>query len=196
MSSMTAAQRPPRPARREPAVPSNVLGMILFVITEIMFFAGMFSAFMIAEGMAVDGWPPAGQPRLPVLATAFNTLALLASGGLLFIAGKRFAVDPETARKPMLGALALGAFFVVFQGVEWVQLIGEGLTLTTSTHGSFFYVMVGIHALHAVAAILSLLWAVRRHGKGALTASQLTTVQVFWYFVVGIWPVLYLQVYL
>jgi cytochrome c oxidase subunit 3 len=170
--------------------------MILFVVTEIMFFAGMFSAFMIAEGMAVDGWPPAGQPRLPVEATAFNTLALLASGALLFVAGKRFATDPRAARNPMIAALALGAFFVVFQGVEWVQLVGEGLTLTTSTHGSFFYVMVGIHAIHAVAAILSLLWAVRRHRKGLLHASQLTTVQVFWYFVVGIWPILYFQIYL
>jgi cytochrome c oxidase subunit 3 len=196
MTSMSAAERPLRPQKREPVVPSNVLGMTLFCVTELMFFAGLFSAFMIAEGMAVDGWPPAGQPRLPVEETAFNTVALLASGVMLFIAGKRFAKDPASATKTILISLLLGVFFVAFQGVEWVQLVGEGLTLTTSTHGSFFYLMVGIHASHAVAALLSIAWAFQRCRKGVLEKSQLMTVQVFWYFVVGIWPILYWQVYL
>lgn len=198
MTAATTAARP-RPVprgKRPPAVPSNVLGMLLFTLTELMFFAGLFSAFMVAEGMAADGWPPAGQPRLPVEATAFNSLALLASGVALFVAGRRFAVNPARAKMPMILALGLATFFVVFQGVEWVQLIGEGLTLSTSTHGSFFYVMVGLHALHAVVAILALFWAYRRLGKGVLDKSQLTTVQVFWFFVVGVWPALYIQIYL
>ncbi len=196
MSTMSAVERRPPPRRREPILPSNVLGMIIFVITEIMFFAGLFSAFMISEGMATDGWPPAGQPRLPIEATAFNTVALLLSGVVLFFAGRRFAVEPVKAKVPMIAALLLGSFFVVFQGVEWVQLIHEGLTLTTSTHGSFFYLMVGVHALHAVIAILTLWWALWRLSKGVLDKSQLQTVQVFWYFVVGIWPILYWQIYL
>jgi len=193
---MTATERRMNPRKREPAVPSNVLGMIIFVVTELMFFAGLFSAFMIAEGMAVDGWPPAGQPRLPVEETALNTVALLASGVALYFAGRRFDDEPARATGLMALSLFLGSFFVVFQGVEWVMLIREGLTLTTSTHGSFFYVMVGIHALHAVIAILSLGWALWRLRKGILDKSQLTTVQVFWFFVVGIWPVLYWQLYL
>jgi heme/copper-type cytochrome/quinol oxidase subunit 3 len=196
MSTMTAVERRPPPRKREPILPSNVLGMIIFVITEIMFFAGLFSAFMISEGMATDGWPPAGQPRLPIEETAFNTVALIASGVVLFFAGKRFAAEPKSARVPMVVALLLGTFFVVFQGVEWVQLIHEGLTLTTSTHGSFFYLMVGTHALHAIIAILCLWWAFRRLGRGDLHKSQLTTVQVFWFFVVAVWPILYWQVYL
>ena len=44
-------------------------------------------------------------------------------------------------------------FFVVFQGFEWVRLIGEGLTMTSGTLGAFFYLIVGMHALHAFAAI-------------------------------------------
>ncbi len=196
MPTMTAVERRPPPRKREPILPSNVLGMTIFVITEIMFFAGLFSAFMISEGMATDGWPPVGQPRLPIEGTAFNSVILLASGVTLFFAGKRFAKDAKSADKPMIAALALGTFFVAFQGIEWVQLIHEGLTLTTSTHGSFFYLMVGTHALHAIIAVASLWWAFRRLKRGILVKSQLTTVQVFWYFVVGVWPILYWQVYL
>ena len=46
--------------------------------------------------------------------------------------------------------MLLGAFFVVFQGAEWLALIGQGLTLTSSALGSFFYLIVGSHGLHAV----------------------------------------------
>ena len=49
--------------------------------------------------------------------------------------------------------MLLGAFFVLFQGVEWVALLREGLTLTSSTHGAFFYLIIGTHALHAVVAL-------------------------------------------
>ncbi|MGB5702243.1 MAG: cytochrome c oxidase subunit 3, partial [Polyangiales bacterium] len=68
------------PVRREPVVPSGVLGMLMFVATEIMFFSGLISAFVIGKSNAIGGWPPPGQPRLPVEETALNTAALLASG--------------------------------------------------------------------------------------------------------------------
>ncbi|RLB55559.1 MAG: hypothetical protein DRJ42_05905 [Deltaproteobacteria bacterium] len=197
MTASTAARPRPIPrGKRPPLIPSNVLAMVLFTLTELMFFAGLFSAFMVAKGMATDGWPPAGQPRLPVEETAFNTVALLASGVALYIAGRRFSVAPQSAKMPMLVAIGLASFFVAFQGVEWVQLVGEGLVLSTSTHGSFFYVMVGLHALHAIIAIFALYWAYRRLKAETLVKSQLTTVQVFWFFVVGVWPVLYFQIYL
>ncbi|MHC4925434.1 MAG: cytochrome c oxidase subunit 3, partial [Planctomycetota bacterium] len=104
--------------------------------------------------------------------------------------------DAKKAVLPALFALLLGMFFVGAQGMEWVALLGEGLTLTSSTYGAFFYVIVGTHGLHAVAAILGLGWAWVRLQRGKLTASEFGTVQVFWYFVVLVWPVLYLKVYL
>ena len=81
-------------------------------------------------------------------------------------------------------------------GTEWVALLGEGLTIQSSTYGGFFYLIVGAHGVHAIAAILALGWAWYRLDKGRLTASQFGTVSVFWYFVVLLWPVLYLNVYL
>ena len=47
-------------------------------------------------------------------------------------------------------------------GAEWVALIAEGLTLTTSAHGGFFYVIVGTHGLHALGALLGMGWLLRR----------------------------------
>src|SRR5580700_6136552 len=64
--------------------------MIIFVVAEIMFFAALMSAHTIARATVLGGvWPPAGQPRLPVERTAFNTAILLLSGALLFVANRR-----------------------------------------------------------------------------------------------------------
>ena len=182
-------------SERTPLIPSAVLGKLIFVLTELMLFAGLISAFVIVRAGAMV-WPPPGQPRLPIVATAFNTAALLASGVCLFLAQRRFFRDREAARRPLLAAMLLGALFVVFQGVEWVRLIREGLTLTSSALGSFFYLIVGLHALHAVVALGILVYTWRRLERGWLAQHQLAATQVFWYFVVGVWPVIYGVVYL
>lgn len=177
---------------------SATLGMGLFVFAEVMLFAGFLSAFAIVQGSAMPGmWPPPDQPRLPIGRTALNTLALLASGVLLFLGGRRFRRAGAAAAGPwMLGALALGGAFVLFQGLEWAALIGHGLTLTSSQLGSFFYVIIGTHALHAVAAILALGWGVATMRAGKLRESALGAIELFWYFVVLVWPLLYWRVYL
>ena len=68
--------------------------------------------------------------------------------------------------------------------------------MTSSNHGAFFYFLVGMHGLHAIAAILGLTWVLARLWRGRLVATEFYTAQVFWYFVVGLWPFLYWQVYL
>ena len=178
-------------------MPDGVLGMLLFVFTEAMLFAGFISAHTIVKSRAAGQmWPPFGQPRLPWEQTAVNTGALLASGLVLVFAHFAFKKRPAQARIPLLVSVLLGAFFVAAQGREWVALLGEGLTLTSSTYGAFFYVIVGAHALHAVGAIIAMTWAWFRLQADRLTMSQLATVETFWYFVVLVWPVLYLKVYL
>jgi heme/copper-type cytochrome/quinol oxidase subunit 3 len=183
------------PGRRQPLVGSRVVGVAIFVFTEAMLFAGLVSAFTIVRAGA-PVWPPAGQPRLPLEATALNTLALLASGLLLFRAQRRFAHDPDRARRPLLGAVLLGAAFVSLQGFEWIALIRQGLTVTSSTLGSFFYLVVGLHALHALAALGALLWAWLRVQRGRASSDLFAAAALFWYFVVGVWPLIYWRVYL
>lgn len=186
------------PARRQ-LVSSAVLGMLIFIAVELMFFAGLISAFTIVKSSAVPGaWPPPGQPRLPLEVTGVNSLVLLASGALAWFAWRAFssgAPAPRAARL-QLGAAALGAAFVVVQSVEWTRLMGEGLTMRASTYGSFFYMIVGAHALHALAAIAALLWSWRRLTMGRLASSSFAAVLALWTFVVALWPVLYVLVYL
>lgn len=183
----------PRPA---PLIPNAVLGTLIFLFTEAMLFAGLISAHTITKASSAVGWPPPGQPRLPVEETLVNSAALVLSGIAVFVAQRRFRRDRSAALVPLTAAMALGAFFVGFQGVEWIRLIGEGLTLTSSTHGSFFYLIVGIHGLHALAALTAMGFAVLKLRRSVLPPSTLGAAALFWYFVVGVWPVLYVQVYL
>lgn len=182
--------------RRNPRVADGVLGMLIFVITEVMFFAGLISAHTITRASATMGWPPPGQPRLPIESTAFNTAALILSGVLVLAARRTFDKDRANARVPFAIAIFLGAFFVLAQGVEWISLLHEGLTLTSSPHGSFFYLIVGTHALHAIVALGVLLWGAIELNRDRLTSTAFSTIAIFWSFVVVIWPFLYLKVYL
>jgi cytochrome c oxidase subunit 3 len=181
---------------RQPVIENQVLGTLVFIVTEIMTFAGLISGLVIVKANQLGPWPPPDQPRLPIEATAFNTLVLLASGVALFQAWRAYKRKPIEAKRPLGLAIGLGLFFVVFQGREWVQLIGEGLTLTSSTLGAFFYLIVGAHAAHAVVAIGLLGLCYWRLSRLELAPGTFLGVQMFWYFVVGLWPILYVQVYL
>jgi cytochrome c oxidase subunit III len=195
LARSTAALRVITDPRPRPVLPSAVLAMLIFVSTEVMLFAGLISAFLILRASAVGAWPPPGQPRLPLEETAINTAALLASGFLLWRARRAFADSPARAQRPLTIAMILGAFFVLFQGYEWLMMIRQGLTLTSSNHGSFFYLIVGLHGAHVVAGLTVLSWAWWRLRSGFLAGSSFAAAQVFWFFVVGLWPVLYFLVY-
>ena len=186
-----------RPAKREPAIPNGVLGMMIFIFTEIMFFSGLISAHIIVKSQAAGQmWPPYGQPRLPIEETALNSLALLMSGVVLVFTWFAYRRDSKRARVPLLLSIVLGSFFVGFQGLEWVALLSEGLTMQSSAYGGFFYLIVGSHAIHAVGALVALIWAYDLLKKDLLHSAQLGTVSALWYFVVLVWPILYWQAYL
>jgi heme/copper-type cytochrome/quinol oxidase subunit 3 len=184
----------PASSPRTTLVSSAALAMLIFAFAEVMLFSGLISAFTIIRSSALV-WPPAGQPRLPYEETAANTTALLASGLFLALAHRTFRRDPARARWPLTLAIVLGGLFVVFQGTEWVALLRQGLTMTSSVMGSFFYLIVGLHALHAVLALVALVYAWIRLQEGRLRSDLFAGIQVFWYFVVGIWPFIYLRVY-
>jgi len=187
----------PEPRPRKKLIADGVAGILLFIFTEAMLFAGMISAHVIVKSRAAGRmWPPFGQPRLPVEDTAINTAALLVSGIVMIFAHFAFRKDPKRALIPFAIAVLLGMFFVVFQGVEWAALLQDGLTMRSSAYGAFFYLIVGTHALHAIGALIAMVWAWSRMRVGKLTLSEFGTVETFWYFVVLVWPFLYWQVYL
>ena len=95
-------------------LPNSVLGMIIFVAAEIMFFAALMSAHTIARATVLGGvWPPPGQPRLPVERTAINTAILLLSGALLLVADRRARESQEKARPYVAGAIITGVAFIL-----------------------------------------------------------------------------------
>ena len=196
MTAMQHSVRIVRPGARREVVPSGLLGMVIFVGTEVMFFAGLISAFTISKaGAPRDAWNlPAGQ-MLPLASTAVNTAALFASGALLWVAGRQYRARSSAAPQTLLTAVCFGALFVMLQGREWVGLIAHGVTLRSSALGSFFYVIVGTHAVHAVAALAGLGVAWWRLRAGRLSRGFFLGAQTFWYFVVLIWPVIYARVY-
>jgi cytochrome c oxidase subunit 3 len=160
-------------------------------------FAAFISGFIIVQRVVPAWqWPPPGQPRLPFERTAINTAALLASGVALYLAHRAFRSKGAPAALPALGvSILLGAAFLAFQGAEWVALLRQGLTLTSSQIGSFFYLIVGAHALHAVVALALLIYCWLRMRARRLKPSVFGGVQFFWYFVVLMWPVIYFEVY-
>ena len=196
MTTMKQTMYIVRAGGRREVVPSGLLGMVIFVGTEVMFFAGLISAFTISKAGSPRGaWNlPAGQV-LPVTSTAVNTAALFVSGALLWIAGRQYRARSSAATQTLVAATFFGSLFVMLQGREWVGLIGHGVTLRSSALGAFFYVIVGTHAVHAVAALAGLGVAWWRLRAGRLSDGFFLGAQTFWYFVVLIWPVIYARVY-
>ncbi len=183
----------PRPSRSKDAIPSSVLGILIFIAAEVMFFASFVSAYMIISSQA-ENWPSPDLPRLPVEATALNSLFLIASAATMW-----FAYRNRSGSKcgPLIAlTVLLGAVFVGAQGIEWAKLIAHGLKVNTDVYGSFFYAIIGAHAVHAIGALLALVRMFVHFKKGKLTTDSFLAHSIFWYFVVGIWPVLYVLVYL
>ena len=174
-------------------------GIILFIVVEAMTFAGLISAFLSIKA-SLPEWPPLGQHRYPIEATAINTAILLASGVTLFLFRRSYREEDSTSGKltALLAATALlGALFVGLQGVEWARLIVDGVTMTSSSYGSIFYVIIGFHALHVVCGVLCLgvvTWMAVA-SKFPRRMASLEAVAVFWFFVVLLWPILYGLVY-
>ena len=189
----------PLPEKR---IASNgVFGMIFVLATEAMFFAGLISAYMVnrANEMML---PPAGQPRLPVEATALNTLVLLASAYTLYRFRQKYMADGSVQGKStsmLITSIALGVIFLAVQGSEWLRLISFGLTTHSSIYGAFFYTLIGLHGVHVLAGILILLylWYTIKGLKSHEDAgNRIAVCSMYWYFVVAVWPVLYYLVYL
>ena len=188
---------------RSAVVKNGTLGMLLFIFAEIMFFGGLISAFIVNRADNLGAWPPVWQPRLPVLETAFNTFLLIISGVTMFMAvieaGKKQKINLARYKKLLLATIIFGSLFVILQGREWIQLINAGMTTSSSLFGAFFYTIVGAHGLHVLGGLLYLIIIVNRLLKTTdefyrMDAS--TTANVYWLFVVALWPFLYILVYM
>jgi len=190
---------PPPGEVAQPPVSNAQLGVLIFIAFEAMIFVGLLASYWVLRS-ASFAWPPPDMPRLPLAVTWVNTAILLFSGFTMWrsVVAIR-AGDHNALRSALLATAVLGTVFLVVQGSEWVRLIQQGLTLSSSSFGSIFYTMIGLHGLHVVGAVVWLLavlvvtqrrhYTARRHAGVILCA-------MYWYFVCALWVVLFATVYL
>jgi heme/copper-type cytochrome/quinol oxidase subunit 3 len=192
----TNTQRLVPAPRRTPLLPNSVFGTLIFVATEVIFFTALLSAFLIIKTGA-RGWELPPQGLLPPLATLVSTGFLLLSGFYTHLATRQFVACGHTPRVRLLLSLSggLAAAFVLIQGYEWVQLLRYGMTLAPGIFAACFCLVIGTHGVHAVAAVVLKAVAWQRLCTETLRVDHLRAMQIFWYFVVGIWPVIYIAVY-
>jgi cytochrome c oxidase subunit 3 len=189
----------PPPANRTPLVSNAKLALVLFIGTETMLFAALLGGFVVFR-MASRVWPPTGQPYLPVAITWMNTAVLLTSAWTLHQGVRAVrAGGVRSLRTNLLVTVLLGMVFLLVQGFEWIRLIGHGLTLSSSTYGATFYVLIGFHGLHVLGAVVWLMVAYFLAGRGRYGREHHLGVELcslYWYFVCALWVVLFGLVYL
>jgi heme/copper-type cytochrome/quinol oxidase subunit 3 len=182
-----------RPLRHsEKGIPSPVLGILIFVVGELMFFSALVSTRIVIKASAGIFAPPENI-KLPIITTGFNTAVLILSGLFMIAAG--FKHGSERSKSLFALAIATGAFFVGVQSYEWFNLVKYGMTMTSSIFGATFYLIIGCHALHAIAAIITMAWFYRLYTKDRFGKDGMLALQIYWVFVVLIWPVLYSIIY-
>jgi heme/copper-type cytochrome/quinol oxidase subunit 3 len=182
---------------RRPGLENARLATMFFIAAEVMFFAGLISAYFVLR-MGAAQWPPPLQPRLPILVTGLNTLLLLGSS-FAMMRTLRDRDDAAVVARGLAVTAALGVIFLAVQGYEWLQLVGYGLTITSGAYGVTFYTLIGVHGLHVLGALVWLgivFTGVRRGRFLEPPAAGLRACGMYWHFVVALWPVLYVAVYL
>jgi heme/copper-type cytochrome/quinol oxidase subunit 3 len=201
VGSLTMARRGATGIRVEsdPPVSNTRLAMIVLIAGESMLFAGLIGMYLVFR-LSARAWPPPDLPRLPLGVTWLNTAILF--GSLLPLSRALGAVRRDhqavTTRGVTVTTL-LGTLFLAVQGAEWLRLVRHGLTLQSGTYGATFYVLIGCHAAHVLAAVLWLAVVALMARRGRFSAAHhaiLEMCAIYWYFVCALWAVLFPLVYL
>nr|QLF99429.1 cytochrome c oxidase subunit III [Mammut americanum]QLF99494.1 cytochrome c oxidase subunit III [Mammut americanum] len=176
-------------------------GMILFIVSEVLFFTGFFWAFYhssLAPAPELGSyWPPAGiYPLNPLEVPLLNTSVLLASGVTITWAHHSLM---EGNRKNMLQALLitilLGAYFTLLQIFEYYE---ASFTISDGIYGSTFFVTTGFHGLHVIIGSTFLLICFIRQLEFHFTSNHhfgFEAAAWYWHFVDVVWLFLYLSIY-
>jgi cytochrome c oxidase subunit III len=182
-----------------------VLGMLLFITSEVMFFGGLFAAYFNVRANAPH-WPTLN----PETGEAFrlDILPLVGPATVLLILSSftcQFAVwairrGDRTAFLRNIGVtFAIGVIFLIMQGTDYVLLANEGLTLSSGTFGTTYFTLTGFHGAHVFGGAIMLGVILFRGMAGQFSARHhdaVEAVSLYWHFVDVVWILLFSLLYL
>jgi len=174
------------------------IGTIVWLSSELMFFAGLFAMYFTARAQHVGEWPPP-PTELDIPYALVVTIVLVASSftcQLGVFAAERG--DVFGLRRWYLVTLAMGTFFVLGQANEYRNLVEEGTTIPSSAYGTVFYLATGFHGLHVIGGLVAFVFLLIRTRLSKFTPAQATAaivVSYYWHFVDVVWIGLFSVIY-
>jgi cytochrome c oxidase subunit 3 len=188
---------------------SAIFGMWIFLVTEVMFFGGMFAGYTVYRYRFLSGFI-AGSELLDWKLGAFNTIVLILSSFTMALA----VHAAQTSRQKQLvlfliATMALGSVFLGVKVVEYEHKFEQHLVPSrvlgfqgppnSELFFAFYFAMTGFHALHMIIGIGILAVILRMALKGRFSADYNNPVEVsglYWHFVDIVWIFLFPLLYL
>jgi cytochrome c oxidase subunit 3 len=175
------------------------VGTIVWLASELMFFAGLFGIYFTAKATNIGAWPPT-TTHLDVPYALANTVILVASSITcqfgVFAAERG---DVFGLRRWYLLTLVMGAIFVLGQANEYRSLVHEGTTFSSDAYGTVFFLTTGFHGLHVIGGLIAFGILTARTKLSKFTPAQATSaivVSYYWHFVDIVWIGLFATIYI
>ncbi len=190
---------------------SAKLGMWLFLVTEILFFGGLFVAYIVYRAWNPELFTMAAT-QLDTVMGGINTLVLIGSSLTMALAIRAAQTDnPSASIKYLASTVALAFVFMVIKYFEYTHKFelgiypGEAYSFTGIDHPkahiffSIYYMMTGLHGIHVIIGIGIITWLIIKTRNGAFNSSYYTPVEItglYWHLVDIIWIFLFPLLYL
>jgi cytochrome c oxidase subunit 3 len=187
------------------------VGTIVWLSSELMFFAALFAAYFTIRAVSPDLWA-LNTAKLNVPYASVNTTILVLSSvtcqlgvfkaedGVVGRTGSLLQVRLWGLREWFVLTYVMGAVFVSGQVTEYVNLVHEGITIPSSAYGTMFYLATGFHALHVTGGLVAFLLVLgRTFIARRFTHEQSVTaivVSYYWHFVDVVWIGLFATIYI
>ena len=186
----------PPPANQSSRVEAQFLGMLRFIISEVMLFGAFFTAYFFIRVVNHDPWPAEGT-ELPKLVAGINTAILVSSSFTIHWAleGARSG-NRRAMRAGLATTFLLGLTFLTVQINEYVHI---GFAPHDHAQGTIFYGLTGLHGAHVFVGLTLLAFATNRAFRGHFNPKEHRGVEVpgiYWHFVDIMWIVVYTTVYI
>jgi cytochrome c oxidase subunit III len=186
----------PPAAHQSSRVNPAVLGMLLFIISEVMVFGAFFTAYFFIRVVGGAPWPAHGT-ELPKLIAGFNTAILVSSSFTIHFAQESLKRDNRLGLKVgMVATFLLGLTFLFIQINEYVHI---GFSPADSAQASVFYGLTGLHGAHVTIGLMLLAFVTIRSFRGHYSSGGYLGMEVpgiYWHFVDVMWIVVYFTVYI